>query len=123
MIVWIYRGDRSGCPRVRTVSEVAEQTTHKPRFTRAHLITSSFAARHFGEIREHTRTEPLEIMDNGRLDTVVLGCAQYEQAVGRLLELEEMHEALVLEERIQRLQQSPSVAAPWRQVRRSSPND
>lgn len=114
---------RSGYPRERTVLEVAEQTMHKPRFTRDQLITSSFATRHFGQIREHARKEPLVIMDNGRLDTVILGYAQYEQLVGRLLELEQMHEAVVLEERIERLQKSPDVAIPWRQVRRSNPNE
>lgn len=62
-------------------------------------------------------------MDNGQLDTVILEYAQYEQLVGRLLELEKMHEAVVLEERIERLQENPDVAVPWRQVRRSSPNE
>ena len=95
----------------------------KPRFTRDQLITSSFASKHFGQIREHARKEPLAIMDNGQLDTVILGYAQYEQLVGRLLELEKMHEAVVLEERIERLQENPDVAVPWRQVRRSNPNE
>lgn len=96
---------------------------HKPRFTRDQLISSSFASKHFGQIREHARKEPLVIMDNGDLDTVILGYDQYEQLVGRLLDLEEMLEAVVLEERIERLKTNPDVAVPWRQVRRSRPNE
>ncbi len=95
----------------------------KPRFTRDQLITSSFATRHFGQIRVHARKEPLVVMDNGRLDTVILGYAQYEQLVGRWLELEQIYEAGVLEGRIKRLQKSPDVAIPWRQVRRSGPDE
>lgn len=102
---------------------MAEQTMHKPRFTSDQLIASSFASKHFGKIREHARKEPLVIMDNGQLDTVILGYGQYEQLVGRLLELEEMLEAVVLEERTERLQKNPDVTMPWRQVRRSTPNE
>jgi hypothetical protein len=64
---------------------------------------------------KHAKEEPIVILDNGEWDTVILGYAQYEQLFQRLLE----HEAIVLEGRVDRLENHPESAVPWRQVKRS----
>jgi hypothetical protein len=98
---------------------VAEPTMEKPSFTQDQMVRASDAAKHFGELRQHAQKHPILIRDNGRWDTVILGYDQYEKLFQRLLELEERYEASVLESRVERLEQHPEVAVPWRYVQRS----
>jgi PHD/YefM family antitoxin component YafN of YafNO toxin-antitoxin module len=87
----------------------------KPAFTRDQIITASDAARNFKGLRQKAKSAPQVILDNGVLDSVVLDYDQYERIVLRLQELEEQ----ILVERLERLEQDPSIAIPWRKVRRS----
>ena len=87
----------------------------KPAFTRDQMTNASDAARNFKAVREKAKVAPQVILDNGDLDSVLLDYDQYERLMLRLQELEEQ----ILAERLERLEQDPSVAIPWRKVRRS----
>lgn len=102
---------------------MAQQIMQKPSFTKDQLISASVASKNFGTIRKRAQQEPLFILDNGQLDTVILGYAQYEKLFLCLQELEEIQEAKVLEDRLDRLERNPEVAIPWRKVRRTAPNE
>lgn len=95
----------------------------KPSFTTDQLIPSSVASKSFGKIRKQAQISPQYITDNGIVDTVVLGYAQFEKMYGRLRELEEKEEARLLEERIERLEKHPETAISWRKMRRTGRND
>lgn len=95
------------------------RTLGKPAFTKDQLITASAAAKNFGDLRKKAKSLPLFITDNGNVDTVLLSYEYYEQMYQRLVELEEREEAKVLGERIEQLERDPSIAVPWRSVRRS----
>lgn len=90
-------------------------TMDKPAFTRDQMINASEAARNLKGLRQKAKTAPQVILDNGDFDSVLLDYEQYESLILRLQELEEQ----VLVERIERLEQDPSIAIPWREVRRS----
>lgn len=87
----------------------------KPAFTREQMTNASDAARKFKEIRVKAKTAPQVILENGSFDSVLLDYEQYEHLMLRLQELEEQ----VLAERLEGLERDPSVAIPWRKVRRS----
>jgi hypothetical protein len=87
----------------------------KPAFTRDQMTNASEAARNFKVIREKAKVAPQVILDNGDFDSILLDYEQYESLVLHLQELEEQ----ILVERLERLEQNPSLAIPWREVRRS----
>ncbi|MCL6443670.1 MAG: hypothetical protein K6T83_09480 [Alicyclobacillus sp.] len=95
----------------------------KPLFTRDQLIPSSVASKNFGQVRKRAKELPQFISENGTVDTVVLDYDQYEKMYQRLRELEEKEEARILESRIERLEQHPETAIPWRGVRRTGRAD
>lgn len=90
-------------------------TMDKPAFTRDQITSASEAARNFKELRKKAKIAPQVILDNGNLDSVLLDYDQYERLILRLQELEEK----ILVERLERLEQDPSLAIPWCKVRRS----
>lgn len=87
----------------------------KPAFTRDQITNASDAARNFKGLRAKAKIAPQVILDNGNLDSVLMDYDQYERLVLHLQELEEK----ILVERFERLEQDPSLAIPWRKVRRS----
>lgn len=91
----------------------------KPRFNRDQIISSSEAAKKFGELRKKAKTIPQFITDNGTVDTVVMNYEYYEKMYMRLQELEEIEETAILSERMERLENNPGVSIPWKSVRRS----
>jgi PHD/YefM family antitoxin component YafN of YafNO toxin-antitoxin module len=94
----------------------------KPTFNADQIVSSSVASKHFGTIRKKAKIMPQFITDNGTVDAVVLDYNYYEQLYMRLKELEEIEEARVLKERIDRLEANPDSAVSWRKVRRSGIN-
>lgn len=90
----------------------------KPTFSADQLVSASTAAKTFGAIRKKAKTAPQFITDNGEVDTVVLEYNYFEEMYARLQELEEKEEDRVLQQRIERLEENPSVAVPWKSVRR-----
>lgn len=95
----------------------------KPTFNVDQLIPASTASKHFGELREKAKESPLFITDNGYVDTVLISYDSYEKMYKRLVELEEKEESKILIERIERLEKDPSLAIPWKKVRRSGKED
>ncbi|HEX7713152.1 MAG TPA: type II toxin-antitoxin system Phd/YefM family antitoxin [Bacillota bacterium] len=91
----------------------------KPAFTRDQMTNASDAARNFKEIRKKAKFAPQVILENGDLDSVILDYDQYERLILHLQELEEE----VLSERLEQLEQNPSLAIPWRNNRRSKTNE
>lgn len=99
------------------VSEL--MTTDKPVFNTDQLISASKAAKKFGAVRESAKKAPQYITDNGEVDSVILGYEYFEQMFSRLQELEELEETRILSERIDRLDNEPSSAVSWKDIRRS----
>ena len=92
----------------------------KPLFTKDQLVSATLAAKSFGEIRKRAKTAPLFITENGDIDTVMIDYEQYESMYIRLKEFEE---ARLLENRIEQLDDNPSLGIPWDQVRRTGQNE
>jgi PHD/YefM family antitoxin component YafN of YafNO toxin-antitoxin module len=91
----------------------------KPTFSVEQLISASSASKNFGSLRKKAQTSPQFITDNGSVDTVVMGYDYFEKLYERLTELEEKEEENILLERIERLENNPSSAVDWREIRRS----
>lgn len=94
-------------------------TMDKPLFNADQLISASKAAKKFGTVRENAKKAPQYITDNGELDSVLMGYKYFEEMFSRLKELEELDEIRVLSERIDRLDNDPSSAISWKDIRRS----
>lgn len=80
------------------------------------MVTSSFASKHFGDLRKKAKIAPLFITENGAVDTVVISYKDFEKIYQRIFELEESE---ILEKRIKRLEKDPGLAVSWMSVRRS----
>jgi len=91
----------------------------KPTFNADQIVSSSDAAKKFGELRKKSKVIPQFITDNGTIDTVVMDYEYYEQMYLRLQQLEEMEETLILNKRIERLESNPNASVSWKSVRRS----
>ena len=91
----------------------------KPTFGADQIVSSSMVSRHFKEVRQKAKSRPQFITENGVVDAVILDYQFYEDIYCRLRDLEEMEEARVLRERIDRLEADPACAKSWRAVRRS----
>ena len=91
----------------------------KPTFNTDQIISSSDAAKKFGELRKKAKTLPQFITDNGTVDTVVMDYEYYEKMYIRLQELEEIEETAILTKRMERLESNPSASVAWKSVRRS----
>ncbi|MBE1553238.1 type II toxin-antitoxin system Phd/YefM family antitoxin [Sporosarcina limicola] len=91
----------------------------KPTFNTDQLVSASTAAKTFGAVRKKAKILPQFITDNGEVDTVVMEYRYFEEMYARLQELEDNEEERVLQERIERLEENPSVAIPWKSVRRT----
>lgn len=91
----------------------------KPTITEDQMVKASIASKNFGALRKKAKLMPLFILDNGNLDSVIMDYKYYEKIYQRLSELEEKEEAMILSERIERLEKEPSVAVPWKDIRRS----
>ncbi len=64
---------------------------NKIAFSRDQVVTSSQAAKNFGEMRRRARTKPLFVSDrNDGIDTVIIG---YDEFEAMALELERLREA------------------------------
>ena len=87
----------------------------KPAFTRDQVNNASIAARNFGELRRKAKIAPQIILDNGNYDSVLLDYEHYERLITRLQDLEDQ----IISERAERLDQDPSLAVPWRKIRRT----
>lgn len=91
----------------------------KPTFNKDQIMSSSDAAKHFGELRKRAKQAPQFITENGNVDTVVLNYDFYENMYVRLQELENNEQALIIVERIDRLEHDPGVGVDWTSIRRS----
>lgn len=91
----------------------------KPVFNTDQLITASDAAKTFGALRKKAKVLPQFITDNGKVDTVLLEYAYFEEMYARLKELEEFEETRILSERIARLDNDPSSAISWKDIKRT----
>lgn len=91
----------------------------KPKFDTDQLISASDAAKRFGDLRKKAQEAPQFIMDNGKVNTVVIGYEYYEQLFARLMELEEAEATRMLGARIECLESDPASGIRWRSVRRS----
>ena len=89
----------------------------KPKFDTDQLISASDAAKRFGELRRKAQDAQQFILDNGKVNTVVIGYEYYEQLFARLMELEEAEEIRMLSSRIARLEREPSSGVSWRNIR------
>lgn len=92
----------------------------KPTFNVDQLITSTDASKRFGEIRKKAQQEPQYITDNGNVDTVMIGYNLFEKLYDRLSQLEQLEEERILLQRIERLEQNPTAARSWNDIRRES---
>jgi len=92
----------------------------KPKFDRDQLIKASDVPRQFASIRKQAKEKPLVVTENGEFDTVILDYHYFEEIYGRLMELEEQNESLILSERLDELEKNPEKAIDWRDIRRSS---
>ena len=95
----------------------------KPIITNDQIVKSSIASKHFGELRKKAKSAPQFITENGTIDSVLIGYDCYEQMYERLFELEEIYEADVLAQRIERLDNNPELAITWKNVRRPVKKD
>lgn len=91
----------------------------KPSITKEQIVKSSEASKRFGQIRKKAKDAPLYITDNGSIDSVLLGYEYFEKMYGRLVELEEREEERMLSKRISDLEDNPSSAVSWRDIRRT----
>lgn len=96
------------------------RTMTKPTFGVDQLVASSDAAKKFGELRRKAKDLPQYIMDNGTVDTVLIGYELFEEIYDRLTRLEEEEERRTLLQRIERLERNPESAKSWQSVRRNS---
>lgn len=92
---------------------------NKPSITKEQIVKSSEASKRFGQIRKKAKDTPLYITDNGNIDSVILGYEYFEKMYGRLIELEEKEESRILSKRMSELEENPSSAVSWRDVRRT----
>jgi PHD/YefM family antitoxin component YafN of YafNO toxin-antitoxin module len=92
----------------------------KPVITRDQMVKASEASKRFGTLRKKAKDLPQFITENGIIDSVLMDYDYYERLYQRLVELEEKEEARILSERIERLDQDPSLAVSWKEVRRSN---
>ncbi|MFC4599943.1 hypothetical protein [Cohnella hongkongensis] len=90
----------------------------KPTFTVDQLITSSEAAKKFGDLRKKAKKNPQFITDNGTVDSVLIGYELFEQIYDRLTRLEDEEERRILLERIERTEQNPTAAKSWKDIKR-----
>lgn len=93
----------------------------KPTFSVDQLVPSSDVSKKFAELRKKAKElqVPLFIMENGNVDTVLIGYDYFEEMYQRLRELEEKEEERIIIERIERLKKDPSSAVSWKSIRRS----
>jgi PHD/YefM family antitoxin component YafN of YafNO toxin-antitoxin module len=103
---------------VRAVNLVVT-SIEKPKFDTDQLISATDAAKRFGDVRKKAQDAPQFIMDNGKVNTVILAYHYYEQLFSRLQELEQAEETRILSARIEHLDNSPASGKQWRTVRRS----
>lgn len=87
--------------------------------TKDQMVKSSEASKRFGQIRRKAKDTPLYITDNGNIDSVLLGYEYFEKMYERLMELEKREEERLLSKRIDDLENDPSSAVSWRDVRRT----
>ncbi|RED65436.1 type II toxin-antitoxin system prevent-host-death family antitoxin [Cohnella phaseoli] len=95
------------------------KTITKPTLTVDQLITSSEAAKKFGDLRKKAKELPQFITDNGTVDSVLISYELFEQMYERLTQLEDEEEHRLLLQRIERNEQNPAAAKSWRDIRRS----
>lgn len=91
----------------------------KPSITKDQIVKSSIASKNFGQYRKKAKLNPIYISDNGTIDTVLLDYDYFEKMYQRISELEELEEAWILSERIERLDNNPDLAVDWKDVRKS----
>lgn len=91
----------------------------KPTFNADQIIPASKASKTFGKVRKDAKVLPQAIMDNGKIDSVILDYKYYEELYLRIQELEEKEESRILEERINRLEKDPQSAISWKDIKRS----
>lgn len=91
----------------------------KPSFTNEQLTSATDAAKKFSEVRKKAKSVPQAITNNGTIDSVLLDYEYYEELYLRLKELEEIEEARILSERMERLENDPDTAISWRDIKQS----
>lgn len=91
----------------------------KPKFDRDQLIKASDVPRQFASIRKQAKDKPLVVTENGEFDTVILDYRYFEEIYGRLMELEEQNELMILSDRLENLEKNPEEAVNWRDIRRT----
>ena len=91
----------------------------KPNLTVDQLITSSEAAKKFGDLRKKAKVLPQFITDNGTVDSVLISYELFEQMYDRLAQLEDEEERRILLQRIESSEQNPAAAKSWKDIRRN----
>ena len=87
--------------------------------TKDQIVKSSVASKNFYQYTNRAKIEPIYISENGNIDTVLIGYNYFEQILQRLSELEELQEVRILSERIDRLEDNPSLSVLWKDVKRT----
>jgi prevent-host-death family protein len=93
-------------------------TMVKPTLSVDQLTTSSDAQKKFGDLSKRAKEQPQYITMNGNVDTVLISYELYERMYDRLTQLEQEKEERTLLQRIERNEQHPASARPWKAVRR-----
>lgn len=91
----------------------------KPLITKDQIVKSSVISKRLGQYKEKAKESPVYISDNGSIDTVLLSYDYYENLYKRLMELESNEEEKILSQRIERLNNNPSSAVSWKDIRRT----
>ncbi len=95
-------------------------TMVKPSLNVHQLVSSKNASKKFGEVRKKAQEVPQFVMDNGSVDTVIIGYDLYEEMYDRLTQLEQAEERRILFERIDQIDRNPAASKSWKEIRRES---
>ncbi len=95
-------------------------TMVKPSLNVDQLVSSKDASKKFGEVRKKAQEVPQFVMDNGSVDTVIIGYDLYEEMYDRLTQLEQAEERRILFERIDQIDRNPAASKSWKEIRRES---
>jgi len=90
--------------------------TEKPKFTTEQIVSASYAAKRFGEVRKNAKEAPQFISDNNKIETVVINYEHFEDMYARLRDLEEYKFYQEIARRVQDSKENPQNSRSLREV-------
>lgn len=88
--------------------KVVNSLMDKPQFEKEQMVSATDISKHFSKIGKQAKKNPIAILDNNDIDTILIGYKEYEKLI---VEQNKLNELLIDLEAYNRLEQDKNVGS------------